>query len=127
VAIRVHVLLLALAACSSPTPLVGDVTSDGGTWGLALAETSYDRGAAELRVTVTPIDPDAAVERLTLFLQADMEGMGHAGQLVDLYEADTGAYAGAVTFDMAGIWTLAGYVGDDAGVEGFAFVVEVRP
>lgn len=119
--------ILALVSCVMATPLVGQTTTDGGAWDLALESTSYDRGDAEIAISLVEASTGAPGEDLAIMLRPSMDDMGDIGQPVDLEETEPGLYAGTVTFDMPGIWELTGYVSDGTRVESYQLVVEVHP
>lgn len=118
-------MLLLLTACASP--LIGETLSDDGTWRLVVAETTYDQGAADVRVHAERTSDGAPDEGLRVYARPGMDDMDHARAVVDFADLGAGDYAAQVTFDMSGLWVLTGYVDDDAAIEGFTFVVEVAP
>ena len=43
---------LAMLACTSPSPVVGEGATDGGSWWLSLEQTDFDQGEAEIALLV---------------------------------------------------------------------------
>lgn len=113
-----------LFACVAESPLVGVATSEDGGWSLALIETTYDQGTAAIVVGATAMEAPSATG-LTLYLRPDMPDMTHTRDVVHFEEGEPGAYNAAMLFDMSGLWTLTGYVGDSERTESVTFVVEV--
>ena len=116
-------MFVLLLACVTESPMVGLTTSDGGGWELALDAVTYDQGASDVVVTVTPLDA-ATATGLTLFLRPDMEDMTHTRDVVHFDEREQGVYSAEMVLDMSGLWTLTGYVGEPERMEAITFIVE---
>ena len=99
----------------------------GPTWWLALAETAYDQGEAEVTILAEDAASGQPSPGLAIAARPDMDGMSHAHDVEVLTDLGDGSYVGSLEFDMAGLWSITGYVADDVRSEAFTFVVEVQP
>ncbi len=118
---------LLLLSCLGASPVVGETASEGETWWVALEQTRYDQGDAELILWVSALADGHAAPGLAVMLRGDMPGMGHSGEVVHLDDQGDGSYVGLQRFHMPGLWTITGYVGDEEGLEAYTLTVEVSP
>lgn len=119
-------LFTLLLGCTSAPPTEGSTLTDGGTWTVGLEETSFDQGDNDVALVVADAD-GAPAPGLDVLAQAEMEGMSHGHEDAPCEDQGDGRYVCALTFEMSGLWNLAGSVSDGQVTEGFELVIEVRP
>jgi hypothetical protein len=120
-------LALLLLACSTSSPLVGDTLTEGGTWRLVLAQTTYDQGQVTPEISAFLAEDASIATGLDIVMRPDMPDMDHLRDLVDFVEEEPGHYEGGLLLDMPGLWTLTGYVATADQTESYSFTVEVNP
>ena len=118
---------LAMLACTSPSPVVGEGATDGGSWWLSLEQTDFDQGEAEIALLVQTAGEGEPAPGLDVIARAAMDGMEHDAAVVQLADEGEGRYASELSFNMSGLWMITGYVSDGARAESYALLVEVSP
>ena len=118
---------LAMLACTSPSPVVGEGATDGGSWWLSQEQTDFDQGEAEVALLVQTAGEGEPAPGLDVIARAAMDGMEHDAAVVQLADEGEGRYASELSFNMSGLWMITGYVSDGARAESYALLVEVSP
>lgn len=120
------VILLILLSCTE-SPATGETISERGRWRLALEDTQYDQGVTDIHLWIEDAQSGEPGLQLDVLARATMEGMDHGSDTVTLEEEGEGLYTGELSFSMAGIWSITGYVTEEEDTEAYTLSVEVLP
>jgi hypothetical protein len=118
-------LLAALTACATAEGPVLSGLTDGASWEVTVAASTWPAGDVTVRLGVRTADGEPATG-LDVLLITGMDGMSHAPATEWCADEGDGVYACPVQFTMPGLWHVEGTVSGGDDPEAFHLVVAVE-